>query len=262
MIKMPYAELGKSHIFYQFYKSEGIPLVFIHGWAGDSTKWESQIKFFLGKYPVIVYDLEGHGKSVKITNYSIKHHSQILHALLDFLGLKQVHLVGHSMGGMIAQQYAIDHPDRLQKLILISTTTKIITSFKKRLTTLLMRLLLRVSFRKFFKILFSYTQAPEISSEKLDALLERANEIPPKVIRKTFKEMTSYNSSKKLSTFNKPTLIMVGEKDPIISSQMVQTLHQIMPNSTLKIIQNGYHEIIIENSNLVNRTIQNFIEEN
>lgn len=257
---MPYTEFEKTRIYYQFYKKEGIPLVFIHGWAGNHTKWVNQIEFFSKNYPVIVYDLEGHGKSESAIDYSIRHYSATLHNLLNYLKLDQIYLIGHSLGGIIAQQYAIDYQERIQKLILISTSMKIITSFRKKLAILLMRLLLRVSFKKYFKILFSYTQDPEKSPDKLALLADSVCSISRKVIRNTFAEMTSFNSTDKFSSFDKPTLIILGEKDPIITSQMAQTLTQNIPNSNLKIIPSGYHEIMLENSDLVNEAILNFIE--
>ncbi len=257
---MPYLQIDESRVFYEFIKREGIPLVFIHGWAGDHSKWEKQIEFFSNHYPVIVYDLAGHGKSGPAKDYSIKHHSIMLHNFLQQLKVTHIYLVGHSMGGMVAQQFAVDFSDYIQKLVLISTTSKIITSLRKRLAVLFMRFLLRISFNNFFRKLLSYTQTPEKSPEELTAMINYASSIPPHIIRKTFAKMTSFNSSKNISPVENPTLIIVGDKDPIISELMVRDLQKKVPNSSLKIISNGYHELMVDNPDEINRSILEFIE--
>ncbi len=257
---MPYAKLRTSRIYYEFYHNEGIPLVFIHGWAGDHSKWKKQVDFFSMRYPVIVFDLAGHGQSDPTEEYSINNHSKILHELLEYLGISQIYLVGHSMGGMVAQQFAIDFPENICKLILLSTTLKIINSFKDKLAVLLMRFLLRISFRRYCKILFTYTQPPNISPGELAMKMKEVYSMHPKIVRKTFAEMTSYNSSNKLSSFNKPTLLIVGEKDRIITPEMTKTLQKTIPQSELLVIQGGYHEIMLENSDEVNEAILKFIE--
>jgi len=257
---MPYLQIGETHLFYQFYKREGIPLVFIHGWVGDHSKWENQVNFFSNHYPVIVYDLEGHGKSDPAEDYSIKHHSITLHNFLQKLEVTKIYLVGHSMGGMVAQQFAVDFSDYIQKLVLISTSSKIITSLRKRLAVLFMRFLLRISFKNFFRKLLSYTQSPQKSPEELTAMINCASSIQPHIIRKTFAKMTSFNSSKNISQFENPTLILVGAKDPIISELMVRDLQKKVPNSSLKTITVGYHELMVDNADEINRYILEFIE--
>ncbi len=257
---MPYLEIHGTHVFYQYSEGEGIPLVFIHGWAGDHTRWKNQIEFFSNHFPVLIYDLEGHGKSDPAENYSMTHHAMTLSHLLERLGLSQIYLVGHSMGGMVAQQFAIDFPDRIQKLVLISTTSKIITSFRKRLAVLFMRFLLRISFDKFFKVLLSYTQRPETSEEELNALVDYASKVPHKIIRRSFAQMTAFKASKNISTFEKPVLMLVGEKDPIISGLMARDLQENMPKSSLKIIESGYHELMVDNPDIINSCILDFIK--
>ncbi len=261
MTKMPYVELNDSRIFYEYLKKKDIPLVFIHGWAGDHTKWSKQLDFFSNKFSTLIYDLEGHGYSSSAKGYSIKHYSESLFHLLEKLTISKIVLIGHSMGGMIAQQFAIDFPNLIDKLVLISTSSKIITSFRKRLAVLLMRFLLRISFNKSLKILVSYTQNPNRTPEELEKLIDHVKKISRKVVQKTFREMTIYNASQKLITFDKPSLIIVGRYDPIISLQMVQNLQKNLPRGLLTIIESGYHEIMLENADEVNQLILDFIEE-
>lgn len=259
MTKMPYLQIGESKLFYQFHEKKGVPLVFIHGWAGDLSKWDPQVKFFSNQYPVIVYDLMGHGNSDTVEDCSIRHHSIVLHDFLQQLGVEQIYLIGHSMGGMVAQQFIIDFPEYVQKLVLISTCSKIITSLRKRLAVLFMRVFLRISFKRFFRQLLLYTQSPDRSPEELTMMINRASSTSHYIIRKSFAEMTSFKSSQQISQFKRPTLILVGKNDPIISELMARDLKNLLPNSRLEIFKNGYHELMVEAAEEINRAILKFI---
>nr|QNO56355.1 putative aminoacrylate hydrolase RutD [Methanosarcinales archaeon ANME-1 ERB7] len=97
---------------------DGEPIIFVHGWMDDCSAWNSQIEFFAKKYKVIAYDHRGHGRSDKPEgDYSIQTLSNDLHTLIKELKLEKVTLVGHSMGGMTALLFTLDHPDKVSKLV-------------------------------------------------------------------------------------------------------------------------------------------------
>jgi len=111
-------------LYYEIH-GEGEPIIFSHGWMCDCSVWNSQINFFSKKYKVIVYDHRGHGKSDKPkANYSIETLSNDLYSIIKELNLDKVTLVGHSMGGMTALTFALNHPDKVSKLILVGTSAK------------------------------------------------------------------------------------------------------------------------------------------
>jgi len=99
---------------------EGEPIIFSYGWLDDCSVWSSQIEHFSERYNTIVYDHRGHGRSDKPEgDYSMQTLSNDLHALIEKLGLNDVILVGHSMGGVTALTYTLDHPDKVSKLVLV-----------------------------------------------------------------------------------------------------------------------------------------------
>lgn len=98
------------------------PLVLVHGFGGDKDNWVMLAPHLTDRYHVIVPDLVGFGDNARADHvpYAIVDQTNRLIAFLDALGIKQCHLVGNSMGGWIALQAALDHPDRLTTLTLVN----------------------------------------------------------------------------------------------------------------------------------------------
>jgi 3-oxoadipate enol-lactonase len=97
-------------------------LTFIHQLGGDLSIWDQLAGYFRDDYTVLRYDVRGHGQtSVSNQQFSVADLSQDLRALFDALGVEKTHIVGMSMGGMIAQQFALDDPARIDTLTLCDT---------------------------------------------------------------------------------------------------------------------------------------------
>ena len=98
-------------------------LTFIHQLGGDLSIWDQLAGYFRDDYTVLRYDVRGHGQTaVSKVPFNVADLSQDLGALLDALGVETTHVVGMSMGGMIAQQFALDDPDRIETLTLADTS--------------------------------------------------------------------------------------------------------------------------------------------
>jgi 3-oxoadipate enol-lactonase len=98
-------------------------LTFIHQLGGDLSVWDQLAGYFRDDYTVLRYDLRGHGKTaVSREPFSIADLSRDLAALLDALDAPSTHVVGMSMGGMVAQQFALDYPTRVDSLTIADST--------------------------------------------------------------------------------------------------------------------------------------------
>jgi len=118
---MPIAKINRIDINYMV-EGQGEPLVMIAGFSADQSLWKSQLPAFKKKFQVVIFDNRGVGKSDKPKGpYSPRMMSEDTIKLMDFLNIKKAHILGHSMGGLIAQEIAINHPERIMKLILAST---------------------------------------------------------------------------------------------------------------------------------------------
>ncbi|ACC69386.1 3-oxoadipate enol-lactonase [Paraburkholderia phymatum] len=97
-------------------------LTFVHQLGGDLSIWDQLAGYFRDDFTVLRYDVRGHGQtSVSDRQFSVADLSQDLRALLNALGVENTHIVGMSMGGMIAQQFALDNPARVATLTLADT---------------------------------------------------------------------------------------------------------------------------------------------
>jgi len=114
-INLNYAEFG-----------DGEPLVFLHGYTGSTEDWTNQISFFSDRYKIIAVDHRGHGKTeapAAEEDYAIDIFSEDVYALLGKLGIHRCCLVGHSMGGFMALQFVLDHPELVKALVLVDTSS-------------------------------------------------------------------------------------------------------------------------------------------
>lgn len=116
---MSLIDLGSSTIYYES-KGTGDPVVLIHGFSLDRRMWQPQIDFLSRKYHVVTYDMRGFGKSSLPTN-EYSHHGDLL-AVLGALHLTKVTIIGLSLGGEVAIDFALSYPQYVNKLVLASSS--------------------------------------------------------------------------------------------------------------------------------------------
>lgn len=115
---MPSLAHNNGQIYYEVAGS-GEPIVFIHGFTLDHRMWQPQVDFFSKNYQVVTYNARGFGKSSVPTHYYS--HDDDLHALLQHLNISSAHIVGLSMGGRIAINFALAYPDAVRTLTLMDS---------------------------------------------------------------------------------------------------------------------------------------------
>lgn len=120
---MPKVTIGDIQIYYEDY-GQGPPLIMILGLGQDITTWNFQISELSKHLKLIVFDNRDSGKSSRSSqNYTTQIMAQDILGLMDHLEIDRTHLLGTSLGGMIAQQVALMAPERVNSLILASTTS-------------------------------------------------------------------------------------------------------------------------------------------
>ena len=121
---MPMVKINDINMYYESY-GEGKPLLLISGNGGESSQWKDMIPTFSKEYQVIALDNRGAGRTDKPDmEYSVEMMADDVIDLMDTLGIEKAHVLGASMGGMIAQNIAFLYPDRVKSLILVVTTMK------------------------------------------------------------------------------------------------------------------------------------------
>ncbi|MHA2392296.1 MAG: alpha/beta fold hydrolase [Promethearchaeota archaeon] len=259
---MSYIRVNKLKIYYFDNKLVGSPLIFIHGWLGSSLEWIYQYNYFNSKNHVVLIDLPGFGKSDKPKiDYTIDFYVKQIVEFLNLHGYNDVILVGHSLGGMIAQNIAIQNPSLVKKLILISTTAEISQSKRNNFELLLIRVIFKLWYRKFLKNIIKRILSINKETRELSKLYNNALKIPKSVVLNSFKNMTSkFKLNKEISNIYQPTIILHGNEDKIISSSMANNLGDSIPNSDVIAIKDSSHRVMIEKHLEVNKIIENFIK--
>ena len=243
-------------------KDQKIPLVFIHGVGLTHEIWKPQIDYFKD-YTTLSYDILGHGKTpLKKTNISFDDFSEQLIKLINELNFQKIHLVGFSIGSLVARNFATKHNDRLQSLILLGSVykrseeeQKIITdrfNLAKRNHTLSKQALKRWFTDK-------YLEKNPNTYEKISSILEGNN---IENFLKVYKLFVFHKNDENFKNIKVNTLIMTGENDIGSTVKMSRKLSNVIENSQLKVIKNGKHLCGIECADEVNMIIKNFIKDN
>lgn len=122
--KMPLIETNETHLNYEE-TGTGYPVILLHPFGGSTKVWQEQIAAFAPDHKTIAVDMRGHGASPGTAGrgdrYTLQLFAEDLDGLVDALGIDCFHLLGASMGGMIAMRYANQHPDKIGKLVLVSS---------------------------------------------------------------------------------------------------------------------------------------------
>jgi pimeloyl-ACP methyl ester carboxylesterase len=238
---------------------EGKPIVFSHGWLEDCSIWDSQVKHFSKNYALIPYDHRGHGRSDKPKagggNYSVQVLSNDLYALIQKLNLEKSILVGFSLGGFAAILLALEHPDKISKLVLVGATARMALSTSAKFWVFGIHIYgweryLRMSCKYRF-----YKPPKQMVNEELARVLK----VDKSIALECWRELTeNYDVRDKVSKIDVPTLIIVGEKDEV-NLEASRYLNREIKGSELRIIPNSGHTVMIEKPQEFNQILEEFI---
>ncbi len=250
---------------YELSGKEGSPVVILsHSLASSLIMWEPQLKALEPHFKVLRYDIRGHGESdVTKGPYTLELLSDDVVGLLDNLGIDRVHWVGLSLGGMIGQSFALNHPDRLISLVLCDTTARIPEEaqplWEERIKTASekgLSALLDETMERWFSSSFIEKNPPILSTIRKQFLLT-----PLESYLGCVYAVRKIDYLDQLSKIKIPTLIMVGENDigtPISASEAI---HERIENSKLVIIRSAKHLSNVEKPEEFNSTLLAFLKE-
>ena len=250
-----------SGTFYVFNKKEqSIPIVFVHGVGLTYEIWQPQLDFFKD-YSNLSYDILGHGKSsLTKQNISFDDFSDQLIELINELKIEKIHLVGFSIGSLIARNFATRHGDRLRSLVLLGSIYKRSEQQQKivneRFNQAKKELKLsRQALKRWFTD--KYLENNPDTYEKISSILSENNMAN---FLKVYELFVRHKNDEDFEKIQTKTLVMTGEHDIGSTIEMSQQLNNVIKHSELKIIKEGKHLCGIECADEVNLTIKNFIE--
>ena len=243
-------------------KNNKIPIVFVHGVGLTHEIWQPQLDYFKDM-TTISYDILGHGKTpLEKSNISFDDFSELLINLLNELNFDKIHLIGFSIGSLIARNFATKYNERLKSLTLLGSIFKRSEEQQKivndRFSLAKKNLKLsRQSLERWFTD--KYLEKNSEIYEKISYILENNN---VKNFLKVYELFIYHKNNENFQNIKVNTLIMTGENDTGSTVNMSKRLCEVINNSQLKIIKDGKHLCGIECADDVNMTIKNFIEQN
>ncbi|MDC9720580.1 MAG: alpha/beta fold hydrolase [Gammaproteobacteria bacterium] len=259
-----YQTLGKPLTGIQ---TDNSAVVFIHGVGLDLNLWQNQTQAFESHYHVITYDMLGHGLSPNAeAGISLNTLSHQLVALIDHLQLHQIHLVGFSLGGLVARVFATQHHHRLKSLTIMN-------SVFDRDDALRQAILLRVkevenhgpsanidqALTRWFSPLYTQNNSHYLGQLKAKVLANHG----PSYSRcyRLFGEGDNV-ARNQLGNISCPTLITTGELDPGSTPAMSHALAAHISSAQVAILPNARHMMPIEKAREVNQLLKQFINVN
>ena len=264
---MPFQTVNGIRIYYEE-QGEGFPLLLIQGLGYPSGLWFLQIPEFARSFRTITFDNRGVGKTDRPdTEYSVPLMASDAAELLRALGISRAHLVGVSLGGYIAQDLALRHPDLVDRLVLMSTScggpqylelTKDLWQEVAALAGLpaaeifLRGMVLAVS-RRFA------LQHPELLDRSV--AIRSENIQPFYAFKHQSDAAMNFDSRARAQMIHRPTLILAGSQDRVMPLSLTQELAQKIPQACLKVFPEAGHLLFLEEAQAVNSLIVDFLLE-
>lgn len=265
-MKSGFIKTNGQNLYYEI-QGNGEPFILIQGLSGNTSSWYAQVPNFKKYFKTITFDNRDIGRSSKAEYpYSISDMADDTAGLMDKLGIKKAHILGISMGGMIAQELCLRHPDKVDRLLLSCTMAQM-KSFS-------------VSFVHPWnfivhndpdgKALISYvitmvmTHKFQQNAEAIAALIKRklSNPYPqnPNAFSRQANALSSHNALSRLNNITNSTLIIVGDQDILTPSWSAKEVAAAIPGAKLEIIPGGGHCLFWEIPDRFNRTVIDFLK--
>ena len=257
---MPTLIANNTRLYYET-MGQGQPLVFIHGLGSSTRDWEFQIPIFSRDYQVITFDLRGQGQSDKPAGpYTIKMFAADLAGLLAGLGVKSAHLVGISLGGAVAFQFALDYPAVVKTLTVVNSGPSLGGTLEQakqeieRRVGLVQQYGMRAMGQALGPNLFP---APEHATLR-ETFVERWAENDPNAYIEATRSMQGWNVTDQLNSIHCPALIIAADQDytPVA---MKEAYVKLLPNAELAVIANAHHAVPIERPQEFNAVLAQFL---
>jgi len=244
--------------------NENSPIVFIHGVGLNKEIWTPQIDFFKD-YTTLTFDLLGHGKTpLEKSNLSIKDFSDQLFNLINELDFKKIHLIGFSLGALIAKRFASEHNEKLMSLILHGSIYKRTEAQKKIIKNRLENARTNKPSSKISTLnrwlSENFIKKNQDMYKKIYSMLEKNNH---NNFLKSYELFANYiDDENVIKKIKAKTLITTGENDPGSTPEMSKNLSKSIKGSEFIEIKSGKHLCSIECADDVNITFKKFIDKN
>ena len=264
---MPHLQANGVRLFYQETGApDAPPLVLIMGWGGDHTAWALQAPAFAAGHRVIALDNRGAGQSdVPAAPYTIAGMAADVAGLMDALGIRRAHICGASMGGMIAQELALRHPDRVRTLGLHCTAAGVDT-YGRFLIDTLIAVKARGDREEYVRAVMPWILCRKTMVERPEFIrfwIERGLTYPYPItyegLSRQADAIKGHDTLARLGEIRMPTLLTTGTEDILVPPVSSRELHARIPGAELVEIGDAGHLHFIEQAEKFNAVCLEFL---
>jgi pimeloyl-ACP methyl ester carboxylesterase len=213
---------------------DGEPLLLLEGLGGDIPGWRRNIPTFARELFVVAFDLRGNGRSdAPDEAVTIETFVEDAVAVLHFVGLESAHVYGQSFGGMVAQELALTHPERVRSLILAATHAGVAHAVPVRS---------KVPKDRPWMALYA-PGFPEANPDHVAEDLTVGSQHPqqPHAGRRQWEAMQAFDSYDRLQSLHVPTLVLHGSEDQMVSVENARMLASRIPGAELAVLEGAGH---------------------
>lgn len=239
----------------------GTPVILLHGFSGNYTRWGGVRELLSVNHRVIAYDLRGHAETDKRADmdYSFPAHVEDLAGLMDALEIERAIIAGHSMGGMVAQHFALKYPGRVERLVLCATTQCLMRNHAKRafLNFAMYLLILLPAILGFFVRRKLNTKPAELFPERENPALDFGNA----ALVRCLLAIVNHDLRGRISQLAVPTLVLSSTRDEMIDPELVKSLAHEIPGARFVPIENKTHFVPLEQPRKVAEVLESFFRE-
>ncbi|GBC77266.1 Putative non-heme bromoperoxidase BpoC [bacterium HR08] len=264
---MPTIRANGVWLYYEAHGA-GAPLLLIAGLGVGSWIWYKQVPAFSRHFRTIVFDQRGIGASeLGETPVTIRTLAEDAAALLRELGIERAHVLGASMGGFIAQELALAHPELIHRLVLACTSfggpqhvpaapeiTRAFLSPEGLNTEERARAGLPIAFTARF-----LAERPDDVEDLIRRRL--AHPVSEQTFLAQIQAVMAFDAADRVSAIRAPTLIITGDEDVLIPPENSRNLAARIPGARLAIIEGAGHAVFIEQAEAFNRLVLDFLSE-
>lgn len=229
-------------------------IVLIHGAGGTHLHWPYNLRR-INKHRVYAPDLPGHGKSEGLGEQSVEKYAAVIAHWMDTIELEKAVVVGHSMGGAIAQQFALSYPEKVIGLVLVGTGAKLEVN-----QDLLHKLSTPVSTPSAIDNIVKWSYARGMDEKTLRKMKEQLLDIRSAVLYGDYLACNNFDLTDKISNIQEPTLVLCGDMDKMTPVNLSKQLQSLIPRTSLKLIPDAGHMVMLEQSHAVAAAVKDFVQ--
>jgi pimeloyl-ACP methyl ester carboxylesterase len=261
---MPRVQVNGIDIYYEV-TGAGEPLLLIAGFACDLTIWSLVAKALGSSYRLIVFDNRGVGRSsAPDSPYTIQQMAEDASGLLDQIGVRLAHVAGHSMGGQIAQELALAHPEKVRSLMLLASCAKtdarnqaIIDSWGELPRQVDAATGARLSLPWIYT--HRFYAYPGAIQQVIDFIVANPFPSSPLGILHQSRAVSQFDTTARLGAIRCPTLVLVGEEDILLPVRFSEELARGIPSAELVVLEETGHGLLIESPEVVVQAMLPFL---